>query len=284
MRCHHNNQYLQVALWFDQYFLIYFLLQSLEKSAIRRCSSFPILSGRAQKLSAIKWLSWGHPSVREQRPNVNPGMPIPNPLLFPKWGDVRKVQRRCYWNSEKETPWNTECSQNHITSQFLPQASACSISVIQVYQTVGGKFSEQSSSLELPLCHTEETIVVSPWFSPDLEHQVYFYNCKDVKVARFLQWTTEIRWFFRFLVGDMSGKERLEGLRVSKPGSCNIRTLTTWVIFYIQQISLRPHLTQATVLSAGITNVNSLMVQGTCLKHVCLSLNYIFYIQDISLS
>lgn len=48
------------------------------------------------------------------------------------------------------------------------------------------KFSQQGPSLELLLCHTEEAIVVSPLFSTALEHQVYLYNCKDVRIARFL--------------------------------------------------------------------------------------------------
>lgn len=44
------------------------------------------------------------------------------------------------------------------------------------------KFSQQGPSLELFLCHTEEAIVASLLFSITLEHQIFLYNCKDVKV------------------------------------------------------------------------------------------------------
>lgn len=40
---------------------------------------------------------------------------------------------------------------------------------------------------------------------------------------------------------------------------------------------------QATVLSAGITEVNKLMVQGTYMEYVCLPLNSLFHIRGTCL-
>ena len=48
------------------------------------------------------------------------------------------------------------------------------------------KFRQQGPSLELFLCHTDEATVASLLFSITLEHGIYLYNCKDVKVTRFL--------------------------------------------------------------------------------------------------